>query len=121
MTPTIEAQLMGILTEFNDELGEEVHDAFKDTGKDTAKLLKQTSPTGHSSKHYKDGWTSKTTGKGIDTTMVVYNKLKPGLTHLLENGHQIYVNRMNKGRANGIKHIEPAEQKAIEELMRKLR
>ena len=46
---------------------------------------------------------------------VVHNKKKPGLTHLLERGHQS--NR--GGRVKGIVHIKPVEEWCNEEFERR--
>ena len=70
--------------------------------------LKQTSPRrSGGDKHYADGWAKKRTDEGI----IVYNKTKPGLTHLLEKGHAL----VNGDRSRTFPHIRPAEQKAIRE------
>jgi hypothetical protein len=88
--------------------------------KDTVNELKSTSPEGYGSKrgHYKDGWTSKVEMNSPNSIGVrIYNKKKPGLTHLLEKGHA----KTGGGRVEGIKHIEPAEQKAIKTYERNLK
>lgn len=118
--PTIEEQLNGIIDEYEKELAEQTTDTFKEVGKDTSKLLKNTSPKGNSSKHYASGWTYKVRGKGVESELTIYNKAKPGLTHLLENGHQVYRGKKNYGRTKPIKHIEPAEKKALNEIMTRL-
>lgn len=88
--------------------------------KDTVNELKRTSPEGPGSKrgHYKDGWASKVETENYNSIGVrIYNKKKPGLTHLLEKGHA----KRGGGRVEGIKHIEPAEQKAIKEYEKNLK
>lgn len=114
---SIEEQLDKILKEYLEEAGETTNKVFKEVGKDTSEDLKSSSPTGFHAEHYAEGWASKVSGKGMESKVTVYNKLKPGLTHLLENGHEVYP----RGRAKAIKHIEPAQKKATEELLQKLR
>lgn len=117
----VEQQIIDILNEFDDELETEAKKAFKDTGRDTSANLKATSPRGSSSKHYANGWTYRVTGRGLTLDAVIYNKTKPGLTHLLENGHQIYDwHGRNHGRTRAIKHIQPAQEKALAELLTRL-
>ena len=116
---TIDAQLDTILREFMEEMGEDTESVFKTVGKDTVTLLKRTSPKKKGK--YSSGWASKVTGHGLKAELVIYNRLKPGLTHLLENGHVIIDRHgMNKGRARAIKHIEPAEQQATNEMLERL-
>ena len=120
---TIENQLMDILNDYKEELGVEVYETFKAVGKETAVELKDKSRQlfhHKSQRHYADGWTSKLSGKGMDTVVTIYNKLKPGLTHLLENGHMILINGINHGRSREFKHIEPAEKQATNELIERL-
>lgn len=116
MPKTIEAQLKDIIDEYTEELEDQFNKSLTDVGEDTSQDLKNTSPRGPHTEHYADGWTSRKSGKGLNAKVVIYNKLKPGLTHLLENGHESYP----RGRVKAIKHIEPAEKKAIDELMEKL-
>lgn len=120
----VEEQLYKILNEYTEEMGEEVHSAFKDIGKETSLDLKNVSKqkfkkTKHS-KHYANGWTYKARGKGLNTSVTIYNRTKPSLTHLLENGHMILTNGVNHGRTRAIKHIEPAEKEALNKLMTRL-
>lgn len=121
----IELQLAEILDEYQDELKDVIKDDFKTIGKETATDLKNTSKsmfkTGKGRKHYWSGWAYKVRGTGLNLIVTIYNRTAPGLTHLLENGHQVYVGRKNTGkRAEPHPHIEPAQQKATEELLRKL-
>lgn len=117
MSKPIEIQLSEILHEYTEELGRKAEGIFKDIGKETSSDLKTTSPTGPHRKHYKSGWTYKTEGSGLETKVVIYNKSKPSLTHLLENGHEVYP----RGHVDAIPHIEPAQRKATEELIEKLK
>ena len=64
---------------------------------------------------YSKGWRSKVEeGIGAGSTAVIYNAKKPGLTHLLEKGHE----KRDGGFVRGIPHIEPAFRQAAEELER---
>lgn len=54
---------------------------------------------------YAAGWTRKRTEHGI----IIYNKNKPSITHLLEKGFAL----RNGGRKSGRPHIRPAEETAV--------
>ena len=96
------------LQAYTSDVEKEVKKAENKVTTQAANELKQTSPRRSTSeKHYADGWAKKKTDSGI----VVYNKTKPGLTHLLEKGHA----KVSGGRTEAIPHIRPAEQKAIRE------
>lgn len=100
-----------ISTQYNDyaaEVMKKLSALAEEVGKDTVKRLKQTSPkrTGK----YAKGWAAKAEKSGpFVTTVTVYNKNKPSLTHLLEHGHPT----RDGGRVDGRPHIEPAEQEAV--------
>ena len=60
-------------------------------------------------KHYKKSFAIK---KGKDGEYTIYNK-KYRLTHLLENGHDIYANGVNTGkRTRAFPHWKQANDKA---------
>ena len=66
---------------------------------------------------YAKGFAVKTEYDGIsDTRVIVYNKPKGPLTHLLEHGF----NHRAGGRVEGKPHIAPAEAHAIESLEREI-
>lgn len=60
-------------------------DSFLDSlSDDVLEVVKEGSPVGESkSKKYKDGWDKKKK----KNERVIYNKNKPSLTHLINNGH----------------------------------
>ncbi|RJW38858.1 HK97 gp10 family phage protein [Clostridiales bacterium TF09-2AC] len=92
----------------------------KAVAKEAVKELKQTSPEGPGSRkgHYKDGWASKVERENaVSINIKVYNKKKPGLTHLLEKGHA----KRGGGRVNSIPHIAPAEKQAAEDYEKRLK
>lgn len=96
------------------ELQSDVKDALEKTSKEVAKesvqKLKNTSPkkTGK----YAAGW-GQSKNKDV---IVIHNKKKPGLTHLLEKGHA----KRGGGRVGPIKHIEPVEQWVIKEMVNRI-
>ncbi len=78
---TLEAQLKGILSEYNERVGKAVEESAQQVSKECVNKLKSSSPkkTGE----YAGGWKSRKEGNGY----VIFNAKRPGLTHLLENGH----------------------------------
>lgn len=70
---------------------------------------------------YKDGWTAKLYKDRVEVVAVVYNEKLPGLTHLLEHGHEIYGHAKRAGgRTQPQVHIYPAEQWAIDEFVKRI-
>lgn len=65
---------------------------------------------------YAKGWAEKSTLNSLNgmVTSTIYNRDKPQLTHLLENGHA----KVNGGRVDGIPHISIAEDDATREFVR---
>lgn len=125
--------LTKIMAEMLDEYSEEVYDEAVTTMKDLApKVVDQVrtrSPkSDNAGDHYANGWVSiESVDKKGTIRFTVYNKDKPTLTHILENGHRGYPLK-NGGRTRsvaGIKHIEPsqkwAEKEAEKELERRLK
>lgn len=109
-TPTerLSEEIASILSVYEKDIEKEIDTAVKEVAKTGAKALRAKSRQefGGSGKYAK-GWTS-TTERGRHTaTGIIYNKAKPGLPHLLEDGH---LNR-DGTRTPGRSHIAPvAEQ-----------
>ena len=89
------------------------------------KRLIETSPRRtKGEKHYADSWRiSRTYEDGTSKMiLIIHNKSKPGLTHLLEKGHL----DINGKRVNERVHIAPVQQwlnqefeKGVEEILKK--
>lgn len=108
-----------ILGEYIEEVDETVQVVFMQVAKEARQQLKETSPKGdHSGNHYADGWTIQNDRK--TKTIHVYNKTKPGLTHLLENGHAVKNQYGSYKRYKGKKHIAPVEEWANAEAERRV-
>lgn len=111
LADTLAEELAGYSQEVTDDLKREV----KQVAKEMVAELKATSP--RDSGDYASGWTSTTESEGRNTVQVrVYNRRKPTLTNLLENGHA----KVNGGRVEGKAHIGPAEQAAEKRLENKV-
>ena len=114
------AEIAKMMEEYAAEAAGDVKAEAKAVAKEAVKELKATSPEDPGSKkgHYKDGWTSKVESENaVSIGIRVYNKKKPGLTHLLEKGHA----KRGGGRVEGVPHIGPAEQKAVEDYEKRLK
>ena len=83
--------------------------------KKAVKELKATSPKGNGPKsgQYAKGWGVKK-NKG---SVIIYNKTNPGLTHLLENGHDIVRDGKKVGSAAAQPHIKAVEEMVKEEMV----
>lgn len=102
-----------------------IEDAFKDSeivvekvasecSYKAAKVARDLVRTGIShGRKYNSGWKIK---RNKDEA-IVYNASQPGLTHLLENGHDIVRNGQKVGHAEGIPHIKPAEEIASKQFV----
>lgn len=68
---------------------------------------------------YSSGWESDyKVGPEGHARAVVHNTSQPSLTHLLENGHELFVGGHDTGRrVPAYKHIEPAYEHAKDELL----
>lgn len=108
------------LQKYSTEVAQEMKGAAQETAKKGREMIREISPLGKGSKkgHYKEGWKVKRqseTGKKIG--IVIHNSKKPGLTHLLENGHA----KRNGGRVEGIPHISKAADFVADEYEKRLK
>lgn len=114
MADSLLSDINYVLSRYSKNVITSVDDACKDAAKEAAKLLKSSSP--NNSSEYSKGWkTKKSNGH-----WVVYQSKKPGLTHLLENGHDVVVNGKKVGRAPAHPHIAQAEKEVEEKLLAKI-
>lgn len=103
--PELEVEITKALAEYSQEVAEGVQAEIENAAKELVHTLRKTSPkkTGD----YARGWTQKVEFKNSEDIRIrVYNRTKPQLTHLLENGHA----KVDGGRVDGKPHIRPAEQ-----------
>jgi hypothetical protein len=124
MEITVGEQMEKILDDYSKEVRRATANSMDVVAKEGVQKLKNTSPkqTKHRRK-YAEGWAikRKKTSTGVPE-VTIYNKNAPQLTHLLENGHDVYNDSFGPmlGRANGIKHIGPVNDWACDELPREI-
>lgn len=114
-------ELLKILDTYTDEVSEKVSEAVQQTAKESAKTLRAATNGGRW-KNYPKGWTATVKQRKGQTTAEVHNKTDYQLTHLLEHGHVI---RNGTGRTYGrtreFVHILPVEEKAVDELEKRIK
>lgn len=99
-----------MISDLCQDAADEAYERGKERTRKAAKMaeatLKETSPkrTGK----YAKGWTTEEHDTSRGFSVVVRNKAKPGITHLLEKGHMT----RKGGRTKAFPHILPAYQKA---------
>ena len=109
-------EIMDALEEYKEMTDEVVQTAVDTVSKETKKLVQAGSPV--QTGGYQKGWAvKKTSAKAGQVSITVYNRKKPGLTHLLEKGHA----KRGGGRVAGQPHIAPAEEYAVGELENKIK
>lgn len=100
-----------VMEEFRERTDEIVVQAVTKVSKEAKNIAQSGSPV--KTGGYAKGWaTKKTKESSGHTEITVYNRKKPGLTHLLEKGHA----KRTGGRTRAFVHIAPAESYAIEAL-----
>ena len=113
----------GYFDDLSDELGEDIERAAEVA----VTYLRRESPyrRGSGRGHYRSGWrydVSNLDENGLGGVSArVYNRNKPTLTHLLENGHDLKRKKGGPviGHAPPIPHIDRGRKAALEYLMRK--
>lgn len=111
------AEINKILTEYGDQVRQDVNEAAKKVTKAGVKAVKGNAQSmfGGTGK-YASGWTSKFETGRLSAQGFIYNGTVPGLPHLLEKDHAL----RNGGRYLGRPHIAPVEQKVIEDFTREV-
>lgn len=100
---SLQAQIMDAFDVTEAVVNQAAEDCSYKAAKKTKELLKGAPVNGT---RYNSGWKIKKD----KTEATVYQASQPGLTHLLENGHDIVVNGQKVGHARAIPHIKPAEE-----------
>lgn len=113
-TVSIEIQMADILDEVKKSCKGVLETQSLAVAKETVTKIRNASPRLTGS--YARGWRVSKRAGGL----VVHNATDYQLTHLLENSHVIANGSGTYGRSTPIKHIEPAEQWASEELPRRI-
>lgn len=98
------------LSQYTSEICEGIKQDAQDVAKTLAANIKADSPK--DTKKYSAGWKVTVAQESATSiSAVVHNAKKPGLTHLLENGHAM----RGGGRSPAFPHIKKNEEKALEE------
>ena len=112
---SVGVQMDDLLDEVSKRVEGVMKTSIKETAMETAIKLRNTSPRKYGD--YAQDWKA---GKQRGGDYVVHNAKHYQLTHLLENGHVVRNKKGTYGRAPAIKHIEPAEDWASDELPRRI-
>lgn len=102
-----------VLRDYAQDVDKDVNDLTRAIGKKGAQAVKQASAGAFGGGAYSKSWTSTLETSRFGSTAVIHSK-KPGLPHLLENGHA----KRNGGRVSGRSHIAPVKEKLVEEFQK---
>lgn len=108
-------QINTILAQYTNNVDATVDSTIQSTAKEGVAKLKATSPPDGKRGKYAKSWAVKKT-KGTHT---IYNK-QPGLTHLLENGHDVIRNGQKIGEAKPHPHIKDVDDWLGDEIIARL-
>lgn len=104
------SQIARELQRYGNLVEEDIKVAQEDVAQELVSTLKEKSPKKTGS--YRKGWRMKRKGNKI----IVHNATNYQLTHLLEKGHA----KAGGGRVPAKVHIQPAEEKAVEDYLEKI-
>ena len=119
MSIEIDTELERILNAYSDDVKEVLKNSVDEIAKATVKDLKETSPKRRKRGGYAKTWAQRENKSDkLNYSRIVYNKKNYRLTHLLERGH---LTRDGIKRTRAIPHIAPAEEKAINNFLEKVK
>ena len=114
------AEIQKILEDYGDEAAQALTESVEETAKESQKQIRKFNQGRTTWEEYPKGWAIEVAKERLETSATVYNKSKPGLTHLLEFGHAL----RNGGRSSAFPHIADvndfAQKDVLERLERKL-
>lgn len=110
---SLTVEINKVLAQYTNDVNQTVDQVMKSNAQEAKKALTSSSPV-RSGKYAKSWAVKKLKGQYI-----VYNK-KPGLTHLLENGHDIIRDGRKVGHAPAQVHIRPVEEMISEKIVKEL-
>ena len=112
------AEIVKAVGDYTNSVTKGVKNDVRAVAKQCRDEIKEKSPVRPGGGSYKKGWSQKTSYETTnDLRITVYNRTDYQLAHLLENGHA----KVNGGRVEGKPHIRPAEQRAEEELTKRVK
>lgn len=107
--------LEALCSDYVKDLDAQAREAVDAAAKVCESQLHDTSP--RKTGKYAEGWTTTNDSDGLfGYALVVHNKSKPGLAHLLSKGHAL----RNGGFKPGDGHVEAAAESGIAELERRM-
>lgn len=115
-TMNLVAEVTAALEDYSRDVQKALDEAAKEAAELTQAQLKQNSPKKkRKGGKYARGWrVKKQEGPAGLVSYVVYNGARPGLTHVLENGHVARNQYGTYGRVRAIPHIGPAADAGIQ-------
>lgn len=117
MNERLAEQIQKALEEALKDTEGSLEENLEESAKRTVETLKKISPRGNSRKHYANGWSYELKKSWSGIELVIYNKTKPQLTHLLNDGFTM----RNGQRHSGDGHIDQAEEIAISDVEKGLK
>lgn len=108
------AEITQAIADYTDDVVQAIEVEVEATAKAVREDIKDNSP--RRTREYQKGWTRRKDSRPGVVSHTVYNKNKPSLTHLLEYGHA----KRGGGRVEGKPHIEPACDKHIPAMERRI-
>lgn len=100
--------------QYTEDVSKAIEKEVISTATKVKKEIKDKSP--RDTGEYANGWARKTTRKNGQTTVTIYNKDKPQLTHLLEFGHA----KKGGGRVSARPHIRPVHDRLIPQMEKEI-
>lgn len=115
----LDSEIEAILEEYKDDIQQGMDEAKVAVGKAGVKALRASCKQFHGTGEYARGWTVNEEKSRVGNKVVIWNKKKPSLTHLLEYGHA--KDGKKGGRVPAYVHIAPVEEKVAEAFEKKVK
>lgn len=108
----LEGEIAKILSEYNDEIEENLDVITTQVAKKGVQALKNEAKDKFNGNKYWKSWTSSKEKYKHYVSVVIHSKM-PGLPHLLEHGHALVLGGRKVGHVDGREHIAKVEDELI--------